>query len=310
MSEDLGGFVERQLHTPCPPAARTFAEALMRERGARAALFYGSILRTGDLDGVLDFYLLTDDEQRRGLAGWIARRLWPDVSYRELDIGGRTLRAKVATMPLSTFGKAAANGFLDTTIWTRFVQPSALACTADEASARTVAAAIRAAAETAAGYAAALGPERGRAEDYWLALFRHTYAAELRVEKPGRERQIIGFDPARWDALLPLAWRSAGVRFEVVDGALAPRLPEEARRRLRQAWRRRAAVGKLLNAARLVKAASTFDGAARYAAWKIARHTGVVVPMTPWRERHPILAAPGVAWRLWRARRRPQPDAR
>jgi hypothetical protein len=303
VSQDLRAFVERELQAPCPPAARAFAERLVRELGARAALFYGSILRTGDLDGVLDFYLLTDDARRRGPGGWLARRLWPDVSYRELEVDGRVLRAKIATMPLATFCKAAAGGYLDTTIWTRFVQPCALAYAADPTSAETVQAAIRAAAQTAARFAAALGPESGDAEAYWLALFRHTYAAELRVEKPGREREIIGFDPDRWRTLLPLAWRSAGVELETAGEALRPRLPDAERRRLRKAWRRRALVGKPLNAARLVKAASTFDGAARYAAWKIARHTGVVVPMTPWRERHPLLAAPGVAWRLWRARR-------
>jgi hypothetical protein len=303
VSADLAGFVERQLQVPCPAPARAFAEALARAAGARAALFYGSILRTGDLDGVLDFYLLGDDERRTGWDGWIARRLWPDVAYREMAIDGRPLRAKIAAMPLSTFAQAAANGYLDTTIWTRFVQPCALAWAADEESASAVRAAICGAAATAASYAAALGPASGRAEDYWRALFRHTYAAELRVEKPGREREIIGFDPARWNALLPLAWRSAGVAFEVSDDVLRPQLPEAERRRLRQAWTRRAAVGKPLNAARLVKAASTFDGAARYAAWKIARHTGVVVPVTPWRERHPILAAPDAAWRIWRARR-------
>ena len=48
---------------------------------------------------------------------------------------------------------------------------------------------------------------------------------------------------------------------------------------------------------------TTFDGAARYAAWKIERHTGVPVALTPWREKHPVLAAPGVLWRVWRARR-------
>jgi len=122
------------------------------------------------------------------------------------------------------------------------------------------------------------------------------------VEKPGREREIIGFDPARWRELLPLAWRSAGVAFETSGGELCPQLSEAERRRLRQAWGRRARIGKFLNVARLIKAASTFDGAARYAAWKIARHTGVVVPVTPWRERHPILAAPGAAWQLWRGR--------
>jgi hypothetical protein len=303
-SADLAAFVARQLQAPCPPAAFAFAEALVRETQARAALFYGSILRTGDLDGVLDFYLLTDDERRTGWRGWIARRLWPDVSYREMEIGGRVLRAKIATMPLSTFGRAAADGYLDTTIWTRFVQPCALAFAADPASAEAVKAAIGAASETASRYAAALGPASGQALDYWQALFRHTYAAELRVEKPGREREITGFDPARYEQLLPLAWRSAGVAFEASGKDLRPRLPDAERRRLRKAWRRREAFGKPLNAARLVKAATTFEGATRYAAWKIQRHTGVVVPVTPWRERHPILAAPGAAWRIWRGRRR------
>ena len=52
-----------------------------------------------------------------------------------------------------------------------------------------------------------------------------------------------------------------------------------------------------------MRAAFTFDGAARYGAWKIERHTGIAVPLSPFAERHPILAAPGVFWRVWRARR-------
>jgi hypothetical protein len=62
-------------------------------------------------------------------------------------------------------------------------------------------------------------------------------------------------------------------------------------------------VGKAYNLVRLVRASTTFDGAARYAAWKIERHTGVAVALTPWRERHPLLAAPGVLWRVWKGRR-------
>jgi hypothetical protein len=64
-------------------------------------------------------------------------------------------------------------------------------------------------------------------------------------------------------------------------------------------------LGKPLNVLRLVKASTTFDGAARYAAWKVERHTGVPVALTPWREKHPVLAAPAVLWRVWRARRKP-----
>jgi hypothetical protein len=62
-------------------------------------------------------------------------------------------------------------------------------------------------------------------------------------------------------------------------------------------------LGKPLNALRLIKAAFTFEGAARYALWKIERHSGLRLALTPWRERHPILAAPGVLLRLWQARR-------
>jgi hypothetical protein len=304
VSPALRAFVERQLGAPCPPEVRAFAETLAGQAGACAALFYGSVLRTGDLGGVLDFYLLTADRPAKGWRGWLANHLWPDVSFHQAKVADQVLRAKVATMPLSTFAAAAADGFLDTTIWTRFVQPSALVFAADPTTADTVCEAIAAASETAARYAAALGPAGGGAEDYWQALFRHTYAAELRVERPGREREIIGFDPARYERLLPLAWASAGVAFSGAADDLRPRLAPAEARRLVTAWRRREAFGKPLNVARLVKAAFTFEGAARYAAWKIERHTGVVVPLTPWRERHPILAAPGAAWRLWRARRR------
>ena len=299
MTADLPAFVERELAQPCPPQIRAFAERLAREAGAGAALFYGSVLRTGDFEGVIDFYLLTPGPPSSGLIA----ALWPDVSYREAEIEGRRLRAKIATMAGETFARAAAGRYLDTTIWTRFVQPSALVFAAEPRAADAVRAAVGAACTTAARYAAALGPTAGSAADYWLALFRRTYAAELRVEKPGREREIIGFDPARYDALLPLAWKAGGVRFSEQDGELRPDMPPAERDRLRRAWARRQAAGKPLNALRLVKAAATFDGAARYAAWKIERHTGVSVPLTPLKERYPLLAAPDALWRLWRARR-------
>ena len=133
-------------------------------------------------------------------------------------------------------------------------------------------------------------------------LFSQTYRAEFRVERAGREKQIVGFDPARYAELLPLAWAEGGVAFTDEDGRLTPDLTPDDRRRLLGQWRWRRRLGRPLNIARLIKAAFTFEGAARYAAWKIERHTGMVVPLTPWREKHPVLASPGVLWRLWRRR--------
>ena len=48
--------------------------------------------------------------------------------------------------------------------------------------------------------------------------------------------------------------------------------------------------------------------AARAAEYKALEygHTGVAVEVTPWRERHPVLAAPGVLWHVWRQRKAAQ----
>ncbi|MCC2659180.1 MAG: hypothetical protein K0Q76_4288, partial [Panacagrimonas sp.] len=59
-------------------------------------------------------------------------------------------------------------------------------------------------------------------------------------------------------------------------------------------------LGKPLNVLRLLKAACTFDGAADYAAWKVERHSGVKLELSPWQRRHPLLAAPVVYLRLRR----------
>lgn len=296
MSEDLEGRVAAALDRPVEPEVRAFAERLALPAKAVGVLFYGSNLRTGSLDGVLDFYVLTD--------GVKAERIWPRVSYHEWEHGGIVLRAKVATMALETFRAAAAGELLDTTIWARFVQPSALAWRRDDAGADTIAAAVSQAARTAARLAIALGPEAGTPEDYWRALFRATYAAEFRVEKSGREDSILAANRSHFDGLLPLTLLAEGIGFaRGPDSVIRPSLSEDERSRLLGWWKRRQRMGKLYNLVRLLKASTTFDGAARYAAWKIERHTGVHVPLTPWRERHPVLAAPGVLWQVWRARK-------
>lgn len=302
MTETVASLVGGELLAPAPPSAVAYAARLAQLFDApQAVLFYGSILRTGDLDGVMDFYVLTE-HLRPGLRGLATKVLWPDVSYHELEIDGRVLRAKVATMTLDQFRKATRGEGIDTTIWARFVQPAGLVWSAGPQVTAQVVEAVADAARTAARFAAALGPAEGPPEAYWSALFQETYAAEFRVEKGGRERSILSFDVARYHRLLVACWREEGWLDLGTDGSVQPALGMADRKRLQAAWRLRRRLGRPLNYARLVKAAFTFEGAARYAAWKIERHTGMPVALTPWRERHPVLAAPGVLWRLWRAR--------
>lgn len=297
---DLAQRIAASLAAPVDPAVARFAARLAGESGALAVLFYGSNLRTGSLDGVLDYYVLLPGPQRE--------RIWPRVSYREWQDGGTTLRAKIATMALAAFAAAASGQLRDTTIWARFVQPSALVWVRDDAARAAVHAAIAEAAMTAARLAVALGPEQGRAQDYWRALFRATYQAEFRVEQPGREDSILSVNEAHFDGLLPCALEAQGISAGGEGEVLRPQLPARERRRILKWWGLRRRLGKPLNLLRLVKASTTFDGAARYAAWKIERHTGIAVVLTPWRERHPVLAAPGVLLSLWRERRRRAAD--
>lgn len=295
MNEALAERIGRSIDRPVAPEVRAFAATLAEAAGARAVLFYGSNLRTRALDGVLDFYVLLPGRAERGI--------WPRVSYHERAAEGVTLRAKVATMTLATFAAAARGRLVDTTVWARFAQPSALAWSRDADSTRAVAEALAAAAVTAARLAAALDPAPGSAMRFWTTLFAATYRAELRVEAPGRAGAIYRAAPGWFDDVLPLAWEAAGIGVSRAGDQLAPALSARERGVLLAWWHRRRRAGKPLNLVRLARAAFTFEGAARYAAWKIERHGGLRLAVTPWRERHPLLAAPGVLWALWRHRR-------
>lgn len=294
MNSGLAARIAATLEREVDPAVALFAARLADESQALAVLFYGSNLRTGSREGVLDFYVLTGGPPEKGM--------WPRVSYREWDHDGERLRAKIATMTLAMFARAAAGDVIDTTIWARFVQPCALVWCRDAGAREQVEQALGAAAVTAAGLAAAVGPVAGAESDYWAALFRATYRAELRVEQPGRENSILDANAAHFSGLLALAWDAGGIGHSGKGEQLRPELSPRARAETLRWWQRRRRMGKPLNIARLVRASFTFDGAARYIAWKIERHTGLPVRLTPWRERHPLLAAPAVLWELSRAK--------
>lgn len=304
MTEALAARIGAALDRPIDPAVAAFAAELGEEAAASAVLFYGSNLRTGSLEGVLDFYVLLPGPPERGI--------WPRVSYRERRGDGVVLRAKVATMTLATFAAAATGKTIDTTVWARFVQPSAIAWSCDQAAVTATREAIVAATMTAARLAVALGPAEAPEEVYWRGLFAATYQAEFRVEPAGRENTILATHRDHFDGLLPCALSAAGIPFEQDGGTIAPRPGAAECKEISRWWAARRRLGKLLNLTRLARAMATFKGGMRYAAWKVERHTGLPVKVTPLRERYPLLAAPGVLWLLWRARRKsgpPHPSA-
>jgi len=302
----LAAILAAELDRPVPAGVQALAAHLAGRapETVAAILFYGSALRTGRADELIDLYVIVDSLRawHGGRAPALANRwLPPSIEFVEHAAGGAVLRAKVAVLDRAQFRARCRPGTADGTIWARFAQPVALVHGRDAAARAEIAAAVADAVTTAAGWAARLGPPSGAPQDYWQALFAATYAAELRVETAARAVTILDHAPARYAELLRPAWEAGGIAFEDQgDGRLAPRLDDADRRRAlrRWAWRRRA--GKALNLARLAKAAVTVRGGARYIAWKVERHTGLRVEPTPWQERHPLLAGLALLWKLRR----------
>jgi hypothetical protein len=306
VKQELQSFISDELRCAAPAAVTALAESLARRGGTAVAavLYYGSTLRTDALDGMLDFYVLLDD-----VAAWpgsaltrLANRLLPpNVGYVEFTHQGQTLRAKFAVMSLRQFQRRLRPQSLDTTIWARFCQPVLCVWARSDADRTTVADLVSEAVVTAARWAVALGPDTASAEDFWRALFARTYAAELRVEKSGRAQDIVGTAADRYHMLLPLALEAADVRFNTsASGTLAPALDASQLHEARRRWARRQRLGRPLNILRLLKAAFTFEGAMDYVVWKIERHRGVRIELSPWQRRFPLLAAPGLYWQLRR----------
>jgi hypothetical protein len=304
MSSELAALLGAELARAVPAPVAALADELARRAGpsTAAVLFYGSALRDDALDGVLDFYVLTDRPIAWPGARWTAlagRLLPPNVGYLETVVEGTTLRAKYAVMTLAQFRAAMSPKSIDTTLWARFSQPVVCVRARGEAESREVAAAIADAVVTAARWAAELGPERAAPADFWRALYQRTYAAELRVERSARADDLVGCDAARYARLLPLAWQAGGLAFVGDgDGRLTPALTAKDRAAGERRWLRRRRLGRPINLLRLLKAAATFDNAADYVAWKIERHSGYRIEPSPFQRRHPVLAAPALYLKL------------
>jgi hypothetical protein len=304
--EALHSRISDELQQHAPAAVTALAAELARRGGGdtAAVLYYGSALRAEALEGILDFYVLLDSVGRwpaSPLSRLANRLLPPNVGYLEFRHEGELLRAKYAVLSTAQFRRRLRRQSVDTTIWARFCQPAACVWARSAADLAATVALVGTAVVTAARWAVELGPEAATGEEYWRGLFARTYAAELRVEKSGRPTDIVGKNAERYNALLPVALAATGVSFRTgATGLIEPAVDARRRRKARRAWALRARLGRPLNIVRLLKAAFTFEGALDYVVWKIERHRGVRIEVSPWQRRYPLLAAPGLYWTLRR----------
>lgn len=289
----LQAIVEDEIDAPASGAVQAVAEAARaRHPGTLAILFYGSCLRSGsDEGGLVDLYLVVEgyrQAHRNPLSALGNRVLPPNVYYQEVTFEGRTVRAKYALVTLDALEWLVTQRSFHPYFWARFAQPTGLLWSSGPTVRQRVVALLAQAVATLGAQTRPLLPERTTPAALFERAFAETYRTELRAEQPGRAAELV----ARY-----------AERYEGLGTALLPQLPapsSQAERRARRRWALRRAWGKLLSVARLTKAAFTFAGGQSYLLWKIERHSGVRVVPKPWEQRHPLLSAPFLAWRLYR----------
>lgn len=290
----LTQLVADELAVPALPEVQEFAAHIAAQypTAARAVLFYGSCLRSAQLEGqMLDFYLIVSDYQAAYGKGWLAkwnRRLPPNVFPFQYE----GLMAKVAVLSESDFHDLNRPAASAVSVWARFAQPSRLVWAADDAARAAAALAISGAAPTLLNAALAFVEREVDVLDLWQSGFRMTYDAELRAERNDRPASVVDFDPERYNRFGHAALMHTAIgnemRADKVHMLPDPQGRIMQERRRWPALRRR---GKLLTVARLGKAAFTYAGGIDYLAWKINRHAGTQIEIKPWQRKWPLVAA-------------------
>lgn len=298
----LTQLVAEELAVPVQAGVCDFAAHIAAQYAgaARAVLFYGSCLRSEQLQGeMLDFYLIVSDYDAAYGKTWLAtwnRRLPPNV----FPFQHNGLIAKVAVLSESDFHDLNRPAASAVSVWARFAQPSRLVWCADDTTRHAAVIAISGAAPTLLNAALACVARPVDILDLWQSGFQMTYGAELRAERKDRPSSVIAYDPERYRRFGIAALGHTHIANEIrgdkvlllpdIDGRIAQeknRWPSLRRR------------GKLLTIARLAKAAFTYAGGIDYLAWKINRHAGTQIIIRPWQRKWPLVAALFLVPKLW-----------
>lgn len=305
-AQDLTAVVAAQSARACPPGLTAVADAVALRFGDSldAVLFYGSCLRSVDVtDGLVDVYALVDTYRhayRQRHLRWLNRILPPNVFYLECAFGTARLRVKCTVLSLAAFERGVCKWF-HSYLWGRFAQPVRVIRVRDEAVRRRVDEALATAVLTFERRAAACFSAPFSAEALWIAGLRRSYAAELRVEGGSRAAELVAANRADYLARTQASATQLGLRLVDSSGCYGPLTAgRHAVARARFGWIVRCWQGRLLSLPRLAKCAITFHGGVDYAVWKIERHTGVHIEVTPQLRRHPLIYAWPLIFRLIR----------
>ncbi len=289
-----------------PDGFHAFVGALQARFGdsCQGVFLYGSCLHSYELkDSVVDLYVLVDDYSRAYEGSFyrvLNRFVPPNVFYKELEYEGNILRCKYGVISLEDFEKGATSWF-HSYIWGRFSQPVRLLFARDDEVRHRIHQMLASATLTfLRASIPAIGRSNVDSETIWTRGLALSYEAELRPENKNRARQLTHLNMGDYNRLTSLAATAIDELEALPKDRYTCNVSEKACRRALLKWRLRSWLGTLLSVLRLGKAVFTFKDCVDYAAWKIERHTGIQIEVTPKLQRHPLLFGWKVLWQLVR----------
>ena len=280
--------------------AQEMAQAIyQRHPGAvRGLVFYGSAMRQGETaDKMYDFYVIVESYKSvygSGLKRFGAWILPPGVHFMQIQgSNGRRLRSKYSIVSEKAFHRRARGGALESMLWARFAQPSVVLAE-DPAVRADLLDTLALACHHFAGEIRPLLTGQIDPLRPWVRGLSESYRTELRPERPDeRAAEIVARFEARYRALSAILFAE-----ELKNAPSSNRMSAAL---CQSRWILRRIIGKPMGALRVLKAATTFDAGLDYILEKVESHSGVRLQVTEAERKRPLLNAPSLAWRLYRA---------
>lgn len=295
---------------PSSPAVNRLTEEILARYGnaVQAILFYGSCFRQGeDLDGLFDLYLLVstyDSVNKNFVQTAINKLLPPNVFYLEVPYKEQTVRAKYAVLSLNDLQRGTSLTWFHSYLWARFCQPTAIVYVKNNAVAAQVNRAFSQAVITFVIRILPRLPKEFTLRELWSRGLELTYRSEFRAEQPDKQVRLFDVTPEYFVDITRKAFD--GTPYQVNERSnkgtalYTAEIRPSVRFISRITWAMRIAQGKILSVLRLAKGSLTFEGGVDYILWKIKRHSGVTLEVSPFLKRHPVLAMCILSLRLYR----------
>ena len=267
-------------------------------------LFYGSCLRKETDEGVLDYWVIVDDyasSHNKAGHALLNRIAPPSVYYLEREFEGNTLRTKYGVLDRRAFERGTSFEAWQPYMWARFAQPARLVICRDDAARAFFDGAVASAIVTFVGRLFCHLPDqqgllRFSLAAFWQEAFRNTYDSERRPEGEEYIRGTYLENAARYDAVATHAFHLLARARHLDEAMEHPRsfsisVNPTRLKRMRWRWQAMRAFSRAVGLVRLLKTTVTFGDWVPYVLWKLEKHTGRQIELTPRQRKHPLIFA-------------------